>query len=296
MSSRTARALCATSKRGQSADSFTDTLGASSGDARARRAAPDGVDRRRVRREIALRVRGRQRRLAEHVERIVEFRRLRRAAQRALDRLAHDELRPENPHRLAQRGTHDGLADALDEPRKERRGRFLELGGAHDAPRQEQRPRRSVDEQRFALSQVCLPIRGTELVGNEPVRRVGIRNAQQRLGEAHQHDAFAGRQVVRAQQRVDAAGVSLTAADRRDERCGLVPDERGLRRRQRGATDELRERFRLVGEIALRDRGADGGRRGASRVEQPTARGSFGGAGHAPSLVRTRVRQPRGRA
>ncbi len=77
-----------------------------------------------------------------------------------------------------------------------------------------------------------VPIRGTELVRDEPVRRVGIGNAQQRFGEAHQHDAFAGRQVVRAQQRVDAAGLSLTAADRRDEGCGLVPDECGPRRRQ----------------------------------------------------------------
>ena len=154
-------------------------------------AAPDRFDRRSVCGEITRRIRGRQRGLAEHVERIVELGRLRRALQRALDRLSHHELLTEDPHRLAQRGAHDGLADTLDEPRKERRGRFLDLCRPNDAARQQQRPGRGVDEQRLAFSQVRLPIRGAELVGDEPVGRVGVGNAQQRLGEAHQDDAFA---------------------------------------------------------------------------------------------------------
>ena len=37
------------------------------------------------------------------------------------------------------------------------------------------------------------PIGAGELVADQPIDRVGIGNAQQRLGEAHQRDALAAR-------------------------------------------------------------------------------------------------------
>ena len=39
----------------------------------------------------------------------------------------------------------------------------------------------------------------------------------------------------------------------------MLPNARGLRRRQRCRLDELGERLRLVGEISFRDRNVDGG-------------------------------------
>ena len=127
-----------------------------------------------------------------------------------------------------------------------------------------------------------LPIRGTELVGDEAVRRVRIGDAQQGLGQAHQHDAFARRQVVLAQQRIDAARVLLAAADRVDERVCLGAHSRPLLCGQCCALEQRLERLRLVGEVVVGDRGVDQRRRGVSRVEQPTARGRVVRAGHAP--------------
>ncbi len=167
--------------------------------ARTRRAAADRSDRRAVGREVPFGIGGGQRRFAEHVERVVELGILRRAVQGALDRFAHHELKAQDPHRLSQRRAYDGLPDALDEPREERRRRLRDVRGPHDAARQQQRPSGSVDEQRVARAQVRLPIRRAELVGDQPIRGIGIGNAQQRFGQAHQYDAFAGREVVLAQ-------------------------------------------------------------------------------------------------
>ncbi len=55
------------------------------------------------------------------------------------------------------------------------------------------------------------PIGAGELVADQPIDRVGIGNAQERLGEAHQRDALAARQREFVEEGVDAAfAVALT--------------------------------------------------------------------------------------
>ena len=65
-----------------------------------------------------------------------------------------------------------------------------QLAGQHQAPGGR------VDKQRTVFAQVLLPVRRTQLVRDQGVHRAGIRYPQQRLGQAHQHHAFVGGQVV----------------------------------------------------------------------------------------------------
>ena len=51
---------------------------------------------------------------------------------------------------------------------------------------------------------MILPRPGRNLVGDQPVGRMRIRNAQQRLRQTHEDHAFGGRQVVLAQKRIQA--------------------------------------------------------------------------------------------
>ena len=109
----------------------------------ARRAA-DRLDRLRVGLEVAVGVGHRQRRLAEHVEGIAVARvyAVAGALERLVDRAPHDELVAENPHRLAHRGAHHGLADARHEVPDEARGVALGAGvRLHDAARSASGPR-----------------------------------------------------------------------------------------------------------------------------------------------------------
>ena len=75
-------------------------------------------------------------------------------------------------------------------------------------PGQHQAPRRRVDQQRVGRAEMPLPVAARELVADQQVRRAGVGNAQQRLGDAHQQHAFLRRQVVLLQERFDA-GVAL---------------------------------------------------------------------------------------
>ncbi len=69
---------------------------------------------------------------------------------------------------------------------------------------QHQPPGRRIDQQRRALSEVLLPVAARELVADQPVGGLGVRDAQQRFGDAHQQHAFLRRQVVLLQERFDA--------------------------------------------------------------------------------------------
>ena len=238
--------------------------------------------------QVALGVLGGEGGFAEHVVGMAVAALLERA--RALERLvdapAHHELAAHDAHRLTEGRAHDRLAEARDEPAQERRRvADLDLRVADQPARQHQAPGRGVDEQRVGLAQVLVPVGAAELVGDQLLGGGVVRDAQQRLGEAHQHDAFARGEVVLAQQRVDAARLALPAADRLDEGRGRNPHASGLPGRQRRALDERRERRRFVGEVALGEFGAERRRRGVRGVEQPATNGRVGGADHAPSLV-----------
>ena len=56
-----------------------------------------------------------------------------------------------------------------------------------------------------ARADVLLPIRAADLVTDESIGGFGVGDAQQRLGEAHQHHAFLGREPVFVQEGVEPA-------------------------------------------------------------------------------------------
>ena len=202
-------------------------------------AAADRIDRVTIRREIAIGVARGQRGLAEHVVRITIAAPLVVAAvrERILDRLAGHELPAEHPHREVDATPDQRFAAAGDHAR-ERRRQPARAVRRHELAGDDQPPRGRVDEQRRALPDVRVPVAATDLVADQrvPGRRVG--DAQQRLGQTHQRDAFGRRQRELAHQRVDAAGLHALRAQRLDQapRIGTDPQERVGR--QRRAVDQ----------------------------------------------------------
>ena len=172
----------------------------------ARRGRADRADRVRVGREVAERVVAGRRGLSQHVEREAIAARLplARIDERFLDRAAEHELPAEEPHREI-----DALADQrLAAFAQQRCQRLLERVVAvriDQAARHQQAPRGRVHEQRRAASDMRVPVALAQLVADQQVARRGIRDAQQRLGEAHERDALARIERELEHQRVDAA-------------------------------------------------------------------------------------------
>ena len=143
---------------------------------------------------IALGIGARQRGLTQHVEGIavVALFLAGGARQRGVDVASHDELVPEDAHGLLERRARHGLTESR---------RQLAVPGArlshlvaiqrHDAAGEHESPGRCVDQQRIAVAEMIVPGAARNLVGDEPVRGLAIRNPQQRLGEAHEDHAFA---------------------------------------------------------------------------------------------------------
>jgi hypothetical protein len=165
------------------------------------------LDRAAIRLEVTIRVRTGERRLAEHVERvaIAAVRALERVIERLGDRSPHHELVAHDAHGLAHCSTHDRLAHATDDPghRPLRRGDVARVE-ADDPAGEHQPPRGSVHEQRLAVAEMTRPVAGLDLVRDQAIGRVVVRNAQQRLGKAHQDHAFLRREVVLAQECIES--------------------------------------------------------------------------------------------
>ena len=89
--------------------------------------------------------------------------------------------------------------------------------GAQQPAGQHQGPGRGVDEERAGMAEMALPIGGGDLVADQPVDGLGIGNAQQRLGEAHQRDALRRGQRIFLQERVEPAFAETLAAHRHDQ-------------------------------------------------------------------------------
>ena len=124
-----------------------------------------------------------------------------RARQRFVDVATHHELLAHDAHRLAERGAHDGLAEPRDQaPQETRRIADLELRVAHQLASQHEAPGRGIDEQRISLAEVIRPLPDRDLVGDEAIRRVGVGNAQQRLGQAHEDHALLRSEAVLLQE------------------------------------------------------------------------------------------------
>ena len=227
------------------------------------------IDRVAIGRQVARRVGARERRLAEHVERVTVtgVLALGGTRQRLLDRASHHELVAHDLHGLAQCRAHDRLADAADQPAHEAAG--IARGGSirlHDATGQHQAPGRGVDEQARLVRQVRGPVTGIDLLGDQPVGRVGIRYAQQRLGQTHQDHAFLRSQVVLAQKRIHAAARHARTAHLAHQvdgaRMGFAAGRVGQARERQ----DLAQHARLIGEPQAIDGIAHGGRERLARA------------------------------
>ena len=179
VSSRSTRCRCARSKRGCIAESFTEMLGRDF-DVRvfadARRSAPMA---RAIRLEIAVGIGRGQRRLAEHVERvaIAPVGAAQRVVERLLDRAAHDELVAHDAHGLPHRRAHDAArrcGSRRGSSRPAGRGDVVRVE-PHDAAGEHQAPGRGVHEQRLAVAEMARPVAGAQLVGDQAVGRVVVR-------------------------------------------------------------------------------------------------------------------------
>ena len=125
------------------------------------------------------------------------------------------------------------------------------------------------------MAEVRLPVRAMQLLGDQAVGRLGIRDAQQGFGQTHQRDAFRARKIILGEERVDtAAGGSV--ADGRDElacrsvygfadRCGSA---RLFQQELDGAS--------LADQIVIVDCGIERASRGARGVMDPAAGGPLG--------------------
>ncbi len=166
------------------------------------------------------------------------------ALERLLDIAAHDELPPHDAHRLHHRLADDRLARARDEAAEQRAHVLvLEIGEPHDAARQHERPGRGVDEERAAMAEMLLPIGEAQLVADQPVGGGRIGNAQQRLGEAHQHHALLAREGIFMEEGVEPALADALAPHGEDELA-----------RARGDAVEAVGRQAQLGEQPLVDR------------------------------------------
>ena len=163
--------------------------------------------------EIALRILGRARPFAEHVEGIASERSRARAhaLQGFTDRLAEDEMRAHEPHRLADRRAQRRQADAS---RKAGQYALRRLARMEDPRAQAERPARSRDEQGIGFDCVMRPIGMTELVFDQPIGGRRVRNPQQRLGEHHQGKALFGGKRIFAQHIFDAAEAGAASGPR----------------------------------------------------------------------------------
>ena len=157
--------------------------------------AADGVDGLGVGIGVAAGVGLGQRGFAEHVEGVAVTTRLvgRRSLQRRLDLLAHDELLAEQAHREVDALADQRLAAAGNQPPERAGERVLAVRGDQLAG-QQQAPGRGIDEQRGAAAKMRRPVAAADFVANQAVDRQCIGNPQQRLGQAHQGDAFLARQ------------------------------------------------------------------------------------------------------
>jgi hypothetical protein len=218
--------------------------------------AADGDDGVRVSLEVALGVFRRARGLAQHVEGMPIPLTLLVAhpAERLGDRAPGDELMAEDAHGLGDRLADHRLAAPGHQVLEQRRGLGALVGVHLDDPAgQHQRPGGGVDEPGLAVAQVALPVGAADLVADQPVGGVGIGDAQQRLGQAHEQDTLAVGELVFVHEGVDAAAAHALLADLRHQAAGGVGDAAAGRGAQVGLGQQVLGHRRLVGPVGVLD-------------------------------------------
>ncbi|CAB3925919.1 hypothetical protein LMG26858_05800 [Achromobacter anxifer] len=181
-------------------------------DAAAGSGLADGVDGLLVRGVIAVGVLGRGRGLAQHVVGIAEAAGLHLAVvgQRLGNGLARHELFAHHAHGHVHALAHQRLAALADQP-GQRLGQRLLAAHRHQLARDHQAPGGGVDEQGLRAAHVRLPVAAGDLVADQRVARGAVRNAQQRLGQAHERHAFLAGQRKFLDQAFDPAAAALAA-------------------------------------------------------------------------------------
>ncbi len=190
----------------------------------ARRGGADDVDGMFIRLEIALRIGLRARAFAQHIERTQPHVRFARAArQRLFDAAPDHEFTADDAHGSAHGQTHQGLAGFAGELSHPPGGIGLDGGiQLENAAGEHQSPGRGIDEQRLRLAGVGRPVAGSQLFGDQTIRGGIIGNAQQRLSDAHERNAFLIRQSKFLQEGVEKrpfVPTSTRALDQCHGRC-----------------------------------------------------------------------------
>ena len=163
-----------------------------------------------------------QGRLTEHVKGVaIAFAQLLLAiAQRLVNSAPEDKVLPHDLHGLVNRPANHRLAQPVDQFTNNagRRTVLTPVEGNHFAG-QQQTPCGCIDQQRVTLTQMFFPVSDTELVADQSVSGVIIRNTHQCFGQAHQQDAFTGIQAVLQQQGINHADTVIAQPDLFNE-CG----------------------------------------------------------------------------
>ncbi len=203
--------------------------------------------------EVTLGIGHGPRRLAQHVVGVGVALLLQgaRAVERLVDGPAHDELAAQDAHRLIDRLADEGFAGALDHAPQGRSEVTLRRVDADHPPGQHQRPGRGIDEEALAVAEVRFPVGVGDLVGDQLVDGLGVRHAQQRLGQAHQHDALLGGELVLVHEGLDAALLAGFPADDAHEVAGALVDAGLLVRRELGQLQQIADRLGLRGPVGV---------------------------------------------
>jgi len=186
----------------------------------------DGGDRLAVRIEVAQRVGAGTCGLAEHVVRVpvAGFFGAARALQCFMDIPPHDELLAENAHRGGHRLADHRFAGTRYQALENAADAALRGVEVDDLAGEHQRPGPGIDERAVRGAESLLPLGAADLVANKAIDGIGVGDAQQRFGQAHQHHAFAGGEVVSGQEGVDAAGFQAPVTNRLDQRRRPLAD------------------------------------------------------------------------
>ena len=125
-------------------------------------------------------------------------------------------------------------------------------------PGQHQAPGRGVDEQRFGIAQVRGPVAGRNLVGDQAIGGGVVRNAQQRFGETHQDHSFLRRQIIFAQEGIEAGATRLKIANSFDESLCASRHALALSVRQARTIRKRADNLFLIAEVVAIDGGGNG--------------------------------------
>ena len=183
---------------------------------------------------------------AQHVEG-AERALLAGAAQRLLDGAAEHELLAHDPHGGRHRLAHHRLAEParqpLDEAADVAPGVIVHV---HQLAGQHQPPGGGVDEQAVGPAEVRGPVGGADLLGDQLVAGILVGRAQQRLGQAHQRQAFLGAQRELLQEALHHALALGGAAGGAHQGLGLGVDQGAGGVVQRAGGEKGRDRLALV--------------------------------------------------